>query len=85
MIDNPKYKGEWKPKRISNPEYKGVWEPKKIDNPKYVADDKLYLYKDFGFIGFDLWQVGRFGFLAVFHWNSITSIHNINNVSSYIK
>lgn len=57
MIDNPKYKGEWSAKRISNPAYKGVWEPKKTANPKYEADDKLYLYKEFGFIGFDLWQV----------------------------
>ena len=58
MIDNPDYKGEWKAKRISNPDYKGVWEPKKIANPKYEPDDKMYLYKEFGFIGFDLWQVG---------------------------
>merc|ERR1712224_932285 len=44
-------------KRISNPEYKGVWEAKKIDNPEYVDDDQVYSYDDFGFIGFDLWQV----------------------------
>merc|ERR1712010_433960 len=46
-----------KAKRISNPEYKGVWEAKKIDNPEYVDDDAVYKYADFGFIGFDLWQV----------------------------
>merc|ERR1712124_131371 len=57
MKDNPEYKGDWKAKRISNPEYKGVWEAKKIDNPEYVDDDKVYSYADFGFIGFDLWQV----------------------------
>merc|ERR1712187_1023308 len=56
-IDNPAFKGEWYVKRISNPEYKGVWEAKKIDNPEYVDDDALYKYDDFGFIGFDLWQV----------------------------
>merc|ERR1712138_293764 len=57
MIDNPAYKGDWSVKRISNPAYKGVWEAKKIANPEYVDDDKVYKYDDFGFIGFDLWQV----------------------------
>jgi len=57
MIDNPEYKGDWAAKRISNPAYKGFWEAKKIANPEYADDDNLYLYKDFGFIGFDLWQV----------------------------
>merc|ERR1719237_717776 len=50
MKDNPEYKGEWRVKRISNPEYKGVWEAKKIANPEYED-------ADFGFVGFDLWQV----------------------------
>merc|ERR1712060_658399 len=57
MIDNPAYKGDWSVKRISNPAYKGFWEAKKIANPEYVDDDNLYKYDDFGFIGFDLWQV----------------------------
>merc|ERR1719240_1899518 len=57
MKDNPEYKGEWMVKRISNPEYKGFWEAKKIANPEYVDDDMVYKYDDFGFIGFDLWQV----------------------------
>merc|ERR550514_1306465 len=57
MIDNPEYKGEWTVKKISNPAYKGVWEAKKIANPEYEDDDSLYKYDDFGFIGFDLWQV----------------------------
>jgi calreticulin len=57
MIDNPDYKGEWKPKQIKNPDYKGTWVHPEIDNPDYVPDDKLYLYKDIGAIGFDLWQV----------------------------
>merc|ERR1712003_209340 len=57
MKDNPAYKGEWYVKRISNPAYKGLWEAKKIANPEYEEDDKLYKYDDFGFIGFDLWQV----------------------------
>jgi len=57
MKDNPAYKGEWFVKRISNPAYKGVWEAKKIANPDYQEDDSVYKYEDFGFIGFDLWQV----------------------------
>jgi len=57
MKDNPAFKGEWYAKRISNPAYKGFWEAKKIANPEYEDDDKLYLFKEFGFIGFDLWQV----------------------------
>merc|ERR1712050_2838 len=57
MIDNPAFKGEWHVKRISNPAYKGFWEARKIANPEYVDDDTLYKYDDFGFIGFDLWQV----------------------------
>merc|ERR1711896_89442 len=57
MKDNPEFKGEWHVKRISNPAYKGFWEAKKIANPEYVDDDKVCVYKDFSFIGFDLWQV----------------------------
>merc|ERR1712032_1437366 len=51
------FKGEWFAKRISNPAYKGHWEAKKISNPEYEDDDSVYKYDDFGFIGFDLWQV----------------------------
>merc|ERR1711988_200205 len=57
MKDNPAFKGEWSVKKISNPAYKGFWEAKKIDNPEYEDDDTVYKYADFGFIGFDLWQV----------------------------
>jgi calreticulin len=57
MIDNPEYKGEWKPKSIKNPNYKGKWIHPEIDNPEYSADDDLYLYKDWGAIGIDIWQV----------------------------
>merc|ERR1719433_266569 len=57
MKDNPAYKGDWNVKRISNPAYKGVWEAKKIANPEYEDDNGVYKYDDFGFIGFDLWQV----------------------------
>eukprot|EP00415_Alexandrium_ostenfeldii_P003386 UN3386 len=44
-------------KRISNPAYKGSWEAKNIANPEYEDDDAVYKFADFGFIGFDLWQV----------------------------
>merc|ERR1712050_759236 len=37
--------------------YKGFWEAKKIANPEYEDDDTVYKYDDFGFLGFDLWQV----------------------------
>merc|ERR1712146_666635 len=57
MKDNPEFKGEWIAKRISNPAYKGMWEAKKIANPEYEDDDAVYKYPDFGFLGFDLWQV----------------------------
>merc|ERR1712043_68876 len=35
----------------------GIWEQKKIANPEYKDDDTLYSFGDFGFLGFDLWQV----------------------------
>merc|ERR1712178_5296 len=57
MKDNPDFKGEWFVKRISNPAYKGVWTAREIDNPEFKDDDNVYEYADFGFIGFDLWQV----------------------------
>jgi len=57
MIPNPEYKGEWKPRQIDNPNYQGEWEHPKIPNPEYAEDSNLYMYKDFGNIGFDLWQV----------------------------
>merc|ERR1719311_1885595 len=57
MKDNPEYKGDWNGKRISNPAYKGFWEAKKISNPEYEDDDSVYKFADFGFLGFDLWQV----------------------------
>merc|ERR1712217_579739 len=57
MKDNPEYKGDWSVKRISNPAYKGFWEAKKIANPEYEDDNEVYKYEDFGFLGFDLWQV----------------------------
>merc|ERR1711870_198238 len=57
MKDNEAYKGDWYGKRISNPAYKGAWEAKKIANPEYEDDNTVYKYADFGFLGFDLWQV----------------------------
>jgi hypothetical protein len=46
----------WEAPKILNKDYK-EWEQKKIANPKYEADAQLYAYEDFGFAGFDLWQV----------------------------
>ena len=57
MMDNPEYKGEWIAKKISNPAFSGTWTAKMIANPEYEDDDSVYKYEDFGFIGFDLWQV----------------------------
>jgi len=57
QIDNPEYKGDWKPKQIDNPKYKGPWVHPEIDNPDYKSDSNLYLFKDIGSLGFDLWQV----------------------------
>ncbi|XP_068130401.1 calreticulin [Hyperolius riggenbachi] len=57
VITNPEYKGEWKPRQIDNPDFKGKWIHPEIDNPEYSSDPSLYLYKDFGAIGLDLWQV----------------------------
>lgn len=57
MIDNPEYKGEWKPKQIDNPNYKGVWVHPEIDNPEYVEDKNLYLREEICGVGLDLWQV----------------------------
>jgi calreticulin len=57
MIANPEYKGEWKPKMIPNPAYKGEWVHPMVPNPNYVDDDKLYLFKDSAYVGFELWQV----------------------------
>merc|ERR1712152_45949 len=56
-MDNPEYKGEWKPKQIDNPDYKGAWVHPEIDNPEYEEDKSLYSYDSFCGIGFDLWQV----------------------------
>merc|ERR1712055_665104 len=44
MIDNPEYKGEWKPRQIANPEY----------NPDDAKD--IGKYAENCKIGFDLWQ-----------------------------
>merc|ERR1712186_297709 len=49
--------GEWEAPMKDNPAYKGDWYVKRISNPEYEDDDALYKYADFGFIGFDLWQV----------------------------
>merc|ERR1712187_62856 len=49
--------GEWEAPMKDNPAYKGIWEAKKIANPEYADDDSVYKFDEFGFLGFDLWQV----------------------------
>lgn len=56
-IANPKHKGEWKPRRIPNPAYKGVWKAPEIPNPDYKPDNELYVQKDMGYMGIEIWQV----------------------------
>lgn len=56
-IENPTFKGAWAAKKIANPEYKGAWEARAIPNPDFKDDLDLYKYPDFGFVGFDVWQV----------------------------
>merc|ERR1712227_409350 len=57
MKDNPDYRGPWHPRRIANPLWQGLWEPRKIPNPEFKENNEIYKYDDFGFLGFDLWQV----------------------------
>lgn len=57
QIENPEFKGEWKAKDIPNADYKGKWVHPEIDNPAYAAESNLYLFKDIGAIGVDIWQV----------------------------
>ena len=45
-----------------------------IDNPEYTEDKELYMYKDFGAIGFDLWQV--------LYATLIPNVFNVFNISN---
>merc|ERR1711973_657118 len=58
LIDNPEYKGEWKPRQIDNPDYKGPWVHPEIDNPEYNEEEAATLGKfdEVCKLGFDLWQ-----------------------------
>merc|ERR1719409_403781 len=59
MLENPDYKGPWKPKMIDNPKYTGPWVHPKIPNPDYKYDDNMYMVCKDGctHVGFELWQV----------------------------
>jgi len=57
LIDNPKYKGEWKAKRIQNPAFKGAWVHPEIDNPDYVEQKDVYKRGSIGYVGIEIWQV----------------------------
>jgi len=50
-------KANGKQKKISNPAYKGAWVHPEIPNPDYKEDKNIYLFKDIGSIGIDIWQV----------------------------
>jgi len=54
-ISNPEFKGAWVQKEIDNPEYKGEFKPKQVANPDY--SDKVGVYEDNAFVGFELWTV----------------------------
>merc|ERR1712187_617734 len=43
--------------QIDNPAYKGEFKPKQIDNPKYNAD--VYAYSDLSGVGFEVWTVNK--------------------------
>lgn len=57
QVENPEYKGEFKPKDIPNSAYKGKWIHPEVENPDYSAEPNLYRFKDIGVIGIDIWQV----------------------------
>merc|ERR1711924_538279 len=70
MMDDPEDKkpDDWvEEKRIVDSDAKkpedwddgedGEWEAPMKDNPEFKGDDTVYEYADFGFLGFDLWQV----------------------------
>jgi len=54
-ISNPDFKGAWVQKEIDNPDYKGEFKPKQVANPDY--SDKVGVYEDNAFVGFELWTV----------------------------
>ena len=59
MVQNPEYRGEWKPRQINNPAFKGKWIHPMIPNPEYSPDagKDFGKYKEICQIGFDLWHV----------------------------
>merc|ERR1712187_127720 len=43
--------------QIDNPAYKGEFKPKQIDNPKYKDD--VYAFNDLSGVGFEVWTVNK--------------------------
>jgi hypothetical protein len=67
LIDNPKYKGEWKAPMIDNPAFKGVWKARQIDNPKYT--EEVAVYDNIGAVGFEVRLAREWSHRThVFHW-----------------
>lgn len=65
MIDNPNYKGKWKPPMIDNPNYQGIWKPRKIPNPDFFEDLEPFKMTPFSAIGLELWSMTSDIFLTI--------------------
>merc|ERR1719458_506300 len=51
--------GEWEPPIIDNPAYKGVWKPRQIPNPDFFVDEEPCILPPIDSVGFDLWTMSK--------------------------
>jgi len=58
MIDNPEFKGEWKPAMVDNPAYKGEWVHPMVANAEYKPDT-YGKFPSLTTVGFELWTVNK--------------------------
>lgn len=42
---------------IDNPEYKGIWKPKQIKNPDYFQAKDVAAFEPMGALGIELWSM----------------------------
>lgn len=42
---------------INNPNYRGKWKPRKIDNPDYFSDEEPWRMTPIGGVGLELWSM----------------------------
>jgi calnexin len=42
---------------IDNPAYKGIWKPRKIPNPAYFEDKTPSNFEPMGAVGFEIWTM----------------------------